>query len=319
MRYQHLTRNDKKIPISALCLGTMNFGTTVDKSTSFRLLDRFVEAGGTFLDTANCYASWEGTGDESETVVGEWIRSRGMRDKIVLATKVGARPDPRSRLPLNAEGLSGEVVRRGAEASLRRMGVDHIDLYYAHLDDRSVPLEETLGAFAELVSDGLVGVLGFSNSLAWRIERARALAEANGWPKVTCVQQRHSYLMPAPGVSFGLQVAATPELLDYVQTESDLTLLGYSPLLSGSYTRADRPLLPHYEHPGTEHRLATLRAVADEIDATPNQVVLAWMIGGTPAVLPVIGVSSVGQLDECLAAADLVLDEQVRLRLDATA
>ena len=318
MRYQHLMGNGRTIPISALCLGTMNFGSAVDKSTSFRVLDRFVEAGGTFVDTANCYASWDGTGDESETVVGEWIRSRGAREEIVLATKVGGRPDPRSRLPLNAEGLSAEVVHAGAEASLRRLGVDHIDLYYAHLDDRSVPLEETLGAFAERVSDGVVRAIGFSNTPAWRVERARALAEEHGWPKVTCVQQRHTYLMPAPGVSFGLQMAATPELLDYAHAESGLVLLGYSPLLSGSYTRPDRPLLPHYEHPGTARRLTTLRGVAEEVNATPNQVVLAWMLGGTHAVLPVIGVSSVDQLDECLAAADLVLDDDVRLRLDST-
>jgi aryl-alcohol dehydrogenase-like predicted oxidoreductase len=318
MQYQSVTAGDGTIPVSSLCLGTMNFGTTVDKATSFQLLDRFVEAGGTFLDTANCYASWIGTGDESELVLGEWIRSRGVADEIVLATKLGARPDPSSQLPLNAEGLSAKVVRSAAEASLHRLGLDRVNLCYAHWDDRSVPFEETLGAFAGLVADGLVDALGYSNCVTWRIERARAIAQRHGWPKITCVQQRHTYLMPGPGISFGLQLPVTPELLDYVQAEPDLTLLGYSPLISGSYTRPDRPILPHYDHPGTARRLAAVRAVADELGVTANQVVLAWMLGGQPPVLPVIGVSSLSQLDECLAAADLVLDDDTRKRLDMT-
>ena len=147
----------------------MFFGTRVDEATSRRLLDRYVEAGGNFLDTANIYAFWVegGQGGESEALLGRWMRQCGTRDRVFVATKVGAAP---------GEDLSHAAINAAVDGSLRRLGTDHVDLYYAHVDHRSVPLEETLGAFGELVSAGKVRYIGCSNYAAWRLERARAPA-----------------------------------------------------------------------------------------------------------------------------------------------
>ncbi|GHF43338.1 aldo/keto reductase [Streptomyces griseosporeus] len=306
--------------VGALCLGAMTFGTALDEATSFAVLDRFVEAGGNLIDTSDNYAFWlpGATGDESETTVGRWMASRGARDRVVISTKFGARPTVPGGGLEAAEGLSAPVARKAAQESLRRLGTDRIDLYWTHIEDRSVPLEETLGALDELVTAGQVRVLGASNHPAWRMERARALARRNGWTGYTCVQQRYSYLQPRFDVALpeGGHVHVTPEMLDYVRSEPDLTLMAYSTLLFGAYSRDDKPLSPAYDHPGTARRLAAVRAVAAELGATPGQVVLAWLLGGDPAVLPIVGVSSVAQLEELLGALELTLDPEQRDRLD---
>jgi aryl-alcohol dehydrogenase-like predicted oxidoreductase len=307
------------LSVSALCLGTMYFGTTVDEERAFAVLDRFVEAGGTFIDTANTYSFWVpgGTGVESENLLGRWLASRGVRDQVVLATKVGALPDPPGAAwPEHAEGLSRDVVRAQAAASMRRLGTDHLDVYYAHIEDRRTPLHDTVATFGSLVTDGLVRAVGCSNHAAWRVAAAREIAKASGVPGFTCVQQRHTYLRPRPGAEFGANPHISDEMLDYARTEPGLAVLGYSVLLSGAYTREDRPLPEQYDHEDSRRRLAVLAEVAAELGATPNQVVLAWLSGGDPPVLPVLGVSSVGQLDECLGALDLVLDDEQRKRLD---
>jgi aryl-alcohol dehydrogenase-like predicted oxidoreductase len=317
MEYRNLGGDGPRV--SALCLGTMFFGTTVDEPTSMRILDRFAEAGGTFIDTADSYAFWVGgTGDESEELVGRWLANRGARDRTVVATKVGARPEsPGASWPEHAEGLSAKAIRAGAEASLRRLGTDRIDLYYSHMEDRSVPLEETVEAFNSLVNDGLIGMPGASNHPAWRLERARRLARDHGWAPYRAIQQQHSYLRPRPGSTLtgGPGLHASDELLDYVRAEDDLTLLAYSPLLGGAYTRSDKPLPGEYDHPGTTERLAALTEVAAELGATPNQVVLAWLLATDPPAIPVIGVSSVRQLDEALGALDVNLDAGTLSRL----
>jgi aryl-alcohol dehydrogenase-like predicted oxidoreductase len=304
---------------SELCLGTMYFGTTVDEATSFAILDRFAEAGGTFIDTANCYQFWtgHGTGEESESLLGRWLRHRGDRDRFVIATKVGSRPEPTGApWPDSAEGLSAEVIRAQAQASLRRLGTDRIDVYYAHIDDQGTPQEEALEAFSDLVTAGAVRVPGCSNHTTDRLVSARQAAKAHGWPAYQCVQQRHTYLTPAPDADFGVQVVADHELFEYGRGEADLTLLAYSPLLSGSYVRADRPVPPEYQHSRTADRLGALNEVADSLSATPNQIVLAWLLGSDPPALPVLGVSSTAQLDECLRAVNLHIDEPRRHRLD---
>jgi aryl-alcohol dehydrogenase-like predicted oxidoreductase len=306
------------LDVSALCLGTMHFGTTVDEASAFAVLDRFVEAGGTFIDTANTYAFWApgGTGAESEELLGRWMASRRVRDRVVVATKVGALPDPPGApWPESAEGLADKVVRTQVRASLRRLGTDRVDVYYAHIEDRRTPLEDTVATFASLVTDGLVRVPGCSNHAAWRIATARRIARAAGVPGFATAQQRHTYLRPRPGADFGANPHISDELLDYAREEPDLTVLGYSVLLSGAYTRADRPLPDGYDHPDSRRRLRVLAAVADELGATPNQVVLAWLLRSDPPVLPVLGVSSVAQLDECLGALTVTLDDDVRGRL----
>lgn len=284
-----------------ICLGTMNFGTTLDDAAAFRILDVFTERGGRAVDTANCYASWAGTGDESELVIGAWHRRRGARDRIRLATKVGGRPVPGGGLT-DCEGLSPRVIRSAVEDSLRRLDTDHVDVCFAHLMDPVVPLDDTLGAFEELVEAGKIGEIGLSNQDLDPVRRAGH--------RITWLQQRYSYLQPMPGASFALQRVLTPEMAGYARETPGLNVQGYSPLLSGAYTRPDREFWPHYQYPGNVARLIALRKVADDLGVSGNRVVLAWMLASTPPVEPVIGVSSEAQLTDCLAATGLVLSEE---------
>jgi aryl-alcohol dehydrogenase-like predicted oxidoreductase len=306
--------------VSALCLGALPFGTTVDETTAYELLDRFTEAGGTFIDTSNNYACWvEGaTGDESEQVLGGWLADRKIRDQVVLATKVGARPSPErgAEWPGNSEGLAARTVQAGIEGSLRRLGTDHVDLYYAHIPDPDTPLEESVTTFSALVAKGQTGMVGCSNHPLDVLRRARDLAADEGLVPIRAIQQRHTYLRPRPGADFGVQEPLTDALLDYVADQPDLSLLGYSVLLSGAYTRPNRSFSEQYDRPDAARRLTVLHEVAAEIGATPNQVVLSWLLHNRPPVIPIIGVSSVPQLQECLAAADLDLDRELRERLD---
>ena len=291
------------VEVSALCLGCMFFGTRVDKTASIHLLDRCVAAGGFFLDTADNYAFWVegGRGGESETLLGEWMRGRGNRDQLFLATKVGGMP---------GEDLSRAAIRAAVEGSLRRLGTDRIDLYYAHIDHRGVALEETLDAFGELVRAGKVRHIGCSNYAAWRVERARRISDACGLPRYCCVQQRHSYLRPRPGSSFGAQRVADDELLDFCSANPEVALLAYSPLLSGAYTMPDRPLPDQYLGPATDAQLTALTHVARATGATHNQVVLAWLMTSAPSAIPLIAASTEAQLDENLGALSLKLSSE---------
>lgn len=301
------------VEVSAMCLGAMYFGTRSDRASSFALLDQYVEAGGMFVDTANIYAHWvEGfRGGESEALLGEWMRERGNRDRVFVASKVGF------PLPGVEPGLRAWQIEAECEKSLRKLGVETIDLYYAHVDDRATPQDESLEAFARLRQAGKVRFIGASNFTAWRLEQAHHLSAAHGWPEYCCVQQRHTYLRPRHGVSFGGQRTVNDDLLDYVRArQGDFTLLAYSPLLSGAYTRADRPLPEQYAGPDADARLAALREVAAAHGATPNQVVLAWMLHGDPVVLPVMAASTLEQMRENLAALDLALTADDLARLE---
>jgi aryl-alcohol dehydrogenase-like predicted oxidoreductase len=326
MKYRVIGSNPAtRRQVSVLSLGAMLFGTVTDERTSFEILDRYAEAGGTFLDTSNNYAFWvNGTqGGESETLVGRWRRSRGVGDEIVVATKVGARPMVPARTFIDElEGLSAKVIAEQAQRSRERLGVDKIDLYYAHLDDPATPVEETAGAFGELVGNGAVGLLGVSNHWSWRVERARNAAAAAGLPGYEILQYHHSYLrrrtdLPSLRSKDGELGVVNGDLLSYLRTEPQLALVAYSPLLSGAYVREDKPLDREHDHPGTPARLAALDEVVKETGATRNQVVLSWLIGGEIPMIPLIGASSVAQLDESLAAVDLELTPGQRARLDA--
>lgn len=311
--------HDRSVRVPPFCLGVLAFGTTTDDETGFAVLDRYRELGGTFVDTSNNYAFWVtgSQGGESEEALGRWLASRGCRDEMVVATKVGARPTVPGAGLESVEGLSARVIEREVEESLRRLGTDHLDVYYAHVEDRSVPLEETVTAFGACVTRGLVRAIGASNHKTWRVERARALAAQAGLPGWSIVQQRYSYLQPRHDVPLpnGGHTLVTDETLDYVRTEG-LGLVAYTPLLMGSYVRADVPLAEAYDHPGTPRRLGAVREVAAELGATPNQVVLAWLLGHDPQVIPLVGVSSVAQLEENFAALELELDDEHRKRLD---
>ena len=315
MQQRQLSDGHVSLQVSQLCLGTMYFGYRTDEPTSFAILDRFLEAGGNFLDTANNYGQWHGEAGESERVIGRWRRSRGLTDEVVVATKVGARTlVPGDPSPEHWQGLGAKTIQEDAATSLRQLGTERLDLYYAHIDDRATPQEETVDALATLAEQGTVGLLGASNHATWRIERARAIARAGGRPAYSCVQQEHSYLLPWPDP--GQVNLVTEELVDYAAAE-DLTLLAYSPLLKGVYARPGEAPMPGYDHPTNQARLAVLREIASELGATPAQVVLAWLMQGQPPMIPVVGASTVTQLEELLGATRLRLDQDVRERLDA--
>ncbi|GIJ19832.1 aldo/keto reductase [Micromonospora lutea] len=325
MRYRTIGSDRRtRREVSVLSLGAMLFGTKTDEATSYAILDRFVEAGGTFIDTSDNYAFWMtgGQGGESEELLGRWRRSRGIGDEIVIATKLGARPlAPGTSYLDNPEGLSATVIRESAERSRERLGVERLDLLYAHIEDHQVPIRETVEGFAELVAEGTVGLLGASNHRTWRVERARALAAAAGLPGYEVLQYHRSYLParldgPNDLDADGNVGAASGELISYLRAEPDLTLVSYGSLLWGAYVRPDKPLGPEYDLPSAPVRLAALREVAQQTGATPNQVVLAWLIDGEVPTIPLVGASSVAQLNESLAAVDLKLTPEQRHRLD---
>ncbi|HEY1134172.1 MAG TPA: aldo/keto reductase [Nocardioides sp.] len=310
--------------VADLVLGCMYFGTKTDERTSFALLDRFVEAGGRTLDTADCYAFWAsgtGAGGQSEELLGRWLRARpGVREQVEIATKVGPEPAVAGD-PSRVVGLAPDVVRRSFEVSRERLGIDVVDVYWAHLEDRAVPLEDVVATFGGLVADGGVRRLGVSNHPTWRVERARSLAASTGVEPFSLLQLTTSYVRPRPDVAvpgkdhrFGF---ATDETIDYLTEHPELELWAYSPLVQGAYDRPERGFPEAYDHPGTTRRLAVLAEVASETGAAPGQVVLAWLLGGRPALRPIVGVSSVEQLDQALAAARLELDADQRARLDA--
>ncbi|HKT05164.1 MAG TPA: aldo/keto reductase [Rugosimonospora sp.] len=316
--------------VTHLSLGCMLMGTATDEATSMRMLDRYLEAGGGFLDTANCYAWWvspDARGDESETLLGRWFARGGRRDEVFLSTKVGGmvrepaytsdgRPDW-SRLQF--EGVAAGTVRRSVDESLRRLGTDRIDLLYVHVDDRNTPLEETLEALAGVVSAGKVRYLGWSNVRVWRVERARQLCERYGWPAPVAVQLPHSYLRPRPGLANSSIV--DEQWLDYLRANEEVSLVAYSPILKGIYDPAKRQghwVTDNYKGPDADARLAALDELAAELGANPNQLVVAWLLHqARPAVLPLIGPRTLEQFEDLLPALDIKLDAEQLARLDS--
>lgn len=292
-----------------LVLGLMNFGTTIDERTSLAIIDRYVEAGGRRLDTANCYSFWTsdtGHGGQSEALLGRWLASNpGLRDDLLIATKVGMEPAGDG-----SEGLSAGVIEREAQRSLERLGIEVIDLYWAHGEDRSVDLAETVAAFGALVAAGTVRRLGVSNHPTWRVEQARSLAAAQGVEPYTALQLTTSYVDPRPWARvpgkdhrFGF---VTDETVDYLDAHPELDLWVYSPLVQNAFDRPDRPFPEAYDHPGTAARLAALAGVAKGLGVEPSQVVLAWL---STWATPILGVSRLEQLDQALASTRLELSE----------
>jgi aryl-alcohol dehydrogenase-like predicted oxidoreductase len=298
--------------VSTLCLGAMYFGTRQNQEESFQLLGQYCEAGGTFIDTANIYAHWvaDFKGGESETVLGAWMKARKNRDQLFIASKVGFGYQD---VPVT---LRAEIIEQECNKSLKRLGIETIDLYYAHNDDRNTPLEETLEAFHRLQTAGKIRYIGASNYLAWRLEEAHWLSRINEWPEYCCVQQRHTYIRRKHGTSFTPQIAANEDLMDYCKNRG-ITLLAYSALLSGAYTRPERGFDPQYLGPDTDQRLAVLKSVAAETGATPNQVILAWMLQSDPPVLPLIAASTHDQMKENLEALEVILSPEQIKRLDS--
>lgn len=283
------------LDVPPLALGTMYFGTLVSKDVARGCLDAADEVGARFWDTANAYAFWVGgTGDESETVLGDWFAANGQaaRDRIVLATKVGARPLPGHADLQHMTGLSASAVHDQLIASLRRLRTDRVEVLYTHLDDRSVPLNETLGALAELVTEGLVGEVAASNLTAPRLREALAVDTPHPY---RALQQRFTYLPADPSAD------TTPQLVLDAETEREasaagVALVGYSPLLSGAYTRRDRPVPPEHNDDRTAERMRLLQDRAGEIGLDAGQLVLAWMSQRATPVIPIVGVSRAEQV-----------------------
>jgi aryl-alcohol dehydrogenase-like predicted oxidoreductase len=299
------------IDVSAMAMGSDLIGSKIDRKQSFALLDFFFSKGGTFLDTANMYSCWLPgcVGGESESTIGAWMKDRGIRDSLVISTKMAF------DYPGTNGGLSAGEIKRECEKSLRRLQTDRIDLFHAHRDDRETRLEETMEAFNSLVKEGKVRALGASNIATWRVAQANAVAKANGWSAYSVVEQRYTYLRPRHGASFGPQTFITPEMKDYALAEG-IVLIGYSILLQGAYTRPERPVPAQFAGPEAEARLAALKTVAGQIGCTPNQVIIAWMRQSTPPILPIIAGGKTAQLQENIDALAVKLTSEQMQSLD---
>lgn len=316
--------------VSQLALGCMLMGTSTNEPDSFTILDRYLAAGGAFLDTADCYAWWPGpgyTGGESESLLGRWFARSGRRDEVFLATKGSAWvADPRAARAghLSDEekyaGAGGDTLRHALDGSLRRLGVDHVDLYYVHVDDLRTPLEETLDALAGLVAAGKTRYLGWSNVTTWRLERVRQLCDRYGWPAPVALQQEHTYLRRRPGNQTASVV--DDEQLGYLRAHDDLTLVAYSPILKGVYDdpvkQRDLPQMHAYRGADSKARLAAVAKLAAELGLTGNQLVLAWLLHQqAPRRVALIGPRAISQYDAAMAALDVTLDGAVVDALDA--
>ncbi len=316
--------------VSPLALGCMIMGTSTDEETSVRILDRYLDAGGNFLDTANCYAWWTtpgAHGHESETLLGRYFARTGRRDEVFLSTKVGGMVHEPRFTPdggpdwaaIQFEGAGAKAIREGIDGSLRRLGTDHVDLYYIHVDDRATPLEETLAALAEVVRAGKARYIGWSNVRTWRLERIRQLCVQHGWPAPVAVQLRHSYLRPRAGLDDASSVDS--ERLDYLRANDDLSLVAYSPILKGIYDdpgkRDGHWAMAPYAGPDADARLATVTKLAGELGVRPNQLVLAWLLHQTtPPVIPLIGPRTFEQYEAALPALDITLTPEQLSTLD---
>ncbi|MBM9466455.1 aldo/keto reductase [Nakamurella leprariae] len=305
------------LDVFPLSLGGNVFGWTSDQETSFRVLDEFLDGGGNFIDTADAYSQWApgNVGGESETILGEWLTSRGVRDRIVLATKVSALS--------TAKGLSAGTIERAVEDSLRRLQTDVIDLYWAHYDDADTPLEETVAAFDRLVRAGKVRALGASNFTADRLEQALKIADSTGTARYLALQPHYNL------VERGIE----DDLLPLAQRYGLATVPYYalaSGFLTGKY-RADGSAGSGGDSPraGAARKyldgrgravLPALDEVAAETGASVTAVSLAWLRTRPTVVAPIASARVPEQVADLLAGARLELTPAQAQRLtDASA
>ena len=301
------------LQVAPLALGGNVFGWTADEKASFAVLDAFVDAGFNLVDTADIYSNWVPghAGGESESVIGRWFKSSGKRDKVVLATKLG-KPMGEGR-----SGLSRRWMRQAVEDSLRRLQTDRIDLYQSHDDDAGTPLEETMGAFAELIREGKVRAIGASNFTAPRLAEALAVSARLGLPRYETLQPLFNLADRAP-------YEAELQPLCVAEGVGVINFYGLARgFLSGKYrSEADLGKSPRgggvkgYLNPRGHRILAALDAVAARHGATPAQVALAWQMAQPGIVAPIASATSVAQLQELLGAATLVLTAEDRHALD---
>jgi aryl-alcohol dehydrogenase-like predicted oxidoreductase len=313
MQYRKLGRTGLKV--SALCLGTMQFGWTADEEASFRVLDAFAEAGGNFIDTADVYSFWvEGNpGGVSESIIGRWMKARGNRDEMIVATKVRGRmwegPD--------GEGLSRAHIMRAVEDSLRRLDVEAIDLYQTHSYDQDTPIDETLRAMDDLVRQGKVRYIGASNLPAWMLVESLWYADRDGTVRYVSLQPRYSLVH---------REEFERELMPVCE-KYNIGVIPYSPLgggfLTGKYARDREPDSVRLEKVKSRffnergwRILDAVRAVAQELETVPAAVSLAWQLANPAITAPIIGANSPEQLQESLAALEITLSAEQMGRLD---
>lgn len=302
------------LDVLPLNLGGNVFGWTADRDQSFAVLDAFAAAGGSFVDTADVYSQWVpgNSGGESETIIGEWVAARGNRDDVVIATKVGqAGAQP---------GTSRAAVQAAIDGSLRRLGTDHVDLYYAHIDDQDTPLEETVAALGEVVAQGKARYVAASNFTAERLTEALSIADGLGVARFVALQP-HYNLVHRDEYEGALQDLAVAE---------DLAVLPYSSLASGFLTgkyrdgaAVDSPRAGgagRYLDDRGRNVLAALDRVAADTGASVTTVALAWLRAQPGIAAPIASARSTEQLPDLIAAATLELSgAQVQALTDASA
>ncbi|MBM7438136.1 aryl-alcohol dehydrogenase-like predicted oxidoreductase [Streptomyces sp. HB132] len=293
------------LQVFPLALGGNVFGWTADEDRTFAVLDAYVAAGGNFVDTADSYSAWipGNEGGESETLIGKWLAARSRRDDVVIATKVGAHPA--------YKGLSPTTIKEAAEASLRRLGTDHIDLYYTHFDDESVPVEEIVTALDQLVKAGTVREVAASNISPERLQASLDFSEREGLARYVALQP-HYNLVSRDTYEGALQDTAAG---------AGLAAVPYFALASGFLTGKYRPGTPvesaraegagkHLETERGRDVLTALDRIAQEHDAEIATVALAWLASRPTVTAPIASARTVEQLPALVAVADLRLTEQ---------
>jgi aryl-alcohol dehydrogenase-like predicted oxidoreductase len=315
MEFKKLGRTELKV--SPLCFGGNVFGWTVDEATSFSLLDRFVDAGLNFIDTADVYSAWANgnVGGESETIIGNWLKSRGLRDKVVIATKVGSEMGP------DEKGLSPAYIRKAVDASLKRLQTDYIDLYQSHWDDPETPFEDTLGTYKELIDAGKVRAIGASNLTPERLTEALDVAKKHNLPRYETLQPLYN-LYDRSGFEDGLEA---------ICRDNEIGVIPYYALaagfLTGKYRSADDlgqsargKSVEKYLTDRGSRIIAALDEVARNVDATQAQVAIAWLIAHPSITAPIASATRLSQLGELITAAELKLrDSDIALLNKASA
>jgi len=299
--------------IAPLAFGGNVFGWTTDESTSFALLDAFVAAGFNFIDSADVYSRWHpgNQGGESEVILGKWLKARGNRDKVIVATKLGIEMGP------GMKGLSRSYMMQAVEASLRRLQTDYIDLYQSHRDDPDTPIEETLSAYAELIKQGKVREIGASNYSAARLAESLRISSAHGLPRYQSLQPLYN-LVERKGFEGEIEALCLREKIAVIPFYSLA-----SGFLTGKYRsaadtegRARGSRVAKYLNDAGFRVIAALDAVAKRHQATPAQVALAWMIARPSITAPIASATNVEQLREIMRAPEINLDADAIAQID---
>lgn len=301
------------LEVAPLALGGNVFGWTVDEPTAFEILDAFVAAGFNFLDTADTYSRWVpgNKGGESETIIGKWLKRSGNRKKVVVATKVGSEMGP------DKKGLSKFYILRAVEDSLQRLQTDYIDLYQSHKDDPDTPMEETLEAYAQLIKQGKVRVIGASNFSAERLSQALQVSKQHGYPGYQSLQPLYNLY----------DRAEYETQLEPLCREKGLGVISYYSLASGFLTGkylSERDLSKSVRGQGIKvylndrgfRILQALDQVAEHYHSTPASVSLAWLIARPSITAPIASATSLAQLNDLIAATKLKLDQSSLVTLN---